>query len=705
MKRSAHMRTTKTTKTTIPCRMRMAAIAAALAMAMAACEDMTTTTTPNTETPSSGSPAASKQPTCPDRAIRLLDRSGSDIHGAIVDDTLHMGGESARATCTETADLSLLAGSPIPGGREAQSQQSQYYLIMIRYPDGNNRLYVIRRASGTDCIVDTNDMCVATVSGLPDDFDLEEDLPEDVPPTIPGGQDAPPEQPDTDTKPDAVENPYPRNGKTGVTVAPLLSWAASPQAASYDLYYGTTKDLTGTPITTENTAVTIPRPGATDQRLAGDTTYYWRVDAKNDAGATRGTVWSFTTEASDAAVPNVAGIYEGNTTYVRTRTAEGDVVREEAVTRDRLQVWSVQLTGYGGKPITVMSKFTILEVLPGDDSEFRDYLNGGIGDGPIYGCFLSPDGTCVFERPGAVYSHTFKGNQMSVRIVEAPLKISGTYEKVGDDPGPPPQLEPTLTPPTQPAPPVSRPATCNDLAIRLLDRGAGIHGAIIADTLHMGGETAPATCLEPASLATGWSLPDGRTEQAQQSQSGYYLIVINYPGGNRLYVVSRRSGGTRCVVDTNDQCIAQVTDLPDDFDLKDLPEDVRPTIPGGRPAPPTVRPTPGGGDTPPAPPATTVPGSASNPHPRNGATGVTVAPLLSWASSPRALSYDLYYGTTRNLAHDAALGTPINTANTAVPIPGGRRLAGDTTYYWRVDAKNEAGATRGPVWSFTTGAD
>ena len=70
----------------------------------------------------------------------------------------------------------------------------------------------------------------------------------------------------------------------------------------------------------------------------------------------------------------------------------------------------------------------------------------------------------------------------------------------------------------------------------------------------MGGETAPATCSAPA------------------NQNQYYLIVINYPGGNRLYVVSRRSGGTMCVVDTNDRCIAQVTDLPDDFDLEELPE-------------------------------------------------------------------------------------------------------------------------------------
>ena len=281
----------------------------------------------------------------------------------------------------------------------------------------------------------------------------------------------------------------------------------------------------------------------------------------------------------------------------------------------------------------------------------------------------------------------------------------------------------TPDPATTPAPaePADRQTTCADSAIRLPDLGPGVHGAIVADTLHMGGATAPATCMEPAnqSLLAGLPTPDGRTEQAQQSQSRYYLIVIRYPGGNRLYVLSRRPDGTSCVVDTNDQCIARVTDLPDDFELQDLPDDVRPTIPAGRPAPPTVDPPPGddtppapgpapGDDTPPAPgplpgdgaPAPepgTPPGSAGTPQPSTGATGVAVSgPLLSWAAASRALSYDLYWGTTTEW------GTPINTSSTFVTIALTASLEHETLYYWRVDAKNEAGTTRGNVWSFTT---
>ena len=290
---------------------------------------------------------------------------------------------------------------------------------------------------------------------------------------------------------------------------------------------------------------------------------------------------------------------------------------------------------------------------------------------------------------------------------------------------PAPASAPATPAPTEPA---ERQATCDDSAIRLPDRGEGIHGAIVADTLHMGGDTAPATCLEPAnqSLLTGLSLPDGRTEQAQQSR--YYLIVIRYPGGNRLYVLSRRADGTSCVVDTNDQCIARVTDLPDDFDLDELPDDVAPTIPAGRPAPPTVNPPPGD-ETPPAPspppgdetpPAPSPPpavagthGAASDPQPRDGATGVkgwsfsreTVGgPLLSWAAGPDDRRYLVYLGSQEDLAANNVRGSPFETWDNFLQLSASADLSHGTRYYWRVDTdKYDNESVRGNVWSFTTG--
>ena len=255
--------------------------------------------------------------------------------------------------------------------------------------------------------------------------------------------------------------------------------------------------------------------------------------------------------------------------------------------------------------------------------------------------------------------------------------------------------------PAQPAsPPAAEPAaaiTCADSAIRLLDRGAGIHGAIVSDTLHLGGATAPVTCAAPANRSVAGAFdPAGRAASSHQSE--YSLIVIRYPAGTRLYIISRRADGTSCVVDTNDACIAEVSDLPDGFDVDDLPEDVPPTIPGAR----TVA----------VEDPSQAPAAAGNPNPRDGATGVTVdAPELSWTAGARTASYDLYWGTGKSLGADAALGTPVRTRYTAWTIrrpaatAADRRLASATTYYWRVDAKNEHGTTKGTVWSFTTTGD
>ena len=47
-------------------------------------------------------------------------------------------------------------------------------------------------------------------------------------------------------------------------------------------------------------------------------------------------------------------------------------------------------------------------------------------------------------------------------------------------------------------------------------------------------------------------------------------------------------------------------------------------------------------------------------------------------------------------------GAPINTTSTSVSIAMSAPLPAGRSYFWRVDAKNEAGVTRGNVWSFTS---
>ena len=92
------------------------------------------------------------------------------------------------------------------------------------------------------------------------------------------------------------------------------------------------------------------------------------------------------------------------------------------------------------------------------------------------------------------------------------------------------------------------------------------------------------------------------------------------------------------------------------------------------------------------------PGRPTDPRPADGATGVALNADLSWTSGSRSTSFDVYFGTDPSPDSDELRGNQAGT--TFDPGP----LSPATRYYWRVDAKNAAGTTAGPVWSFTTSA-
>jgi hypothetical protein len=105
---------------------------------------------------------------------------------------------------------------------------------------------------------------------------------------------------------------------------------------------------------------------------------------------------------------------------------------------------------------------------------------------------------------------------------------------------------------------------------------------------------------------------------------------------------------------------------------------------GNSPAPPEPEP----------PPIVSAPLAAENPTPRDGQADVPATASLGWASAASATSYDVYFGPTsnpplyRSALRDAAAGLP--------------KLAGGTTYFWRVVARNNVGETSSAIWRFTT---
>ena len=94
-------------------------------------------------------------------------------------------------------------------------------------------------------------------------------------------------------------------------------------------------------------------------------------------------------------------------------------------------------------------------------------------------------------------------------------------------------------------------------------------------------------------------------------------------------------------------------------------------------------------------------GSARNPLPSDGASGVALNSPISWTPGSNALTHAVYLGVNSNAVAQATTASPqflgIMTTNTFYPA-----LAGGTAYFWRVDEIAGVNTNIGAVWSFTT---
>jgi len=103
-----------------------------------------------------------------------------------------------------------------------------------------------------------------------------------------------------------------------------------------------------------------------------------------------------------------------------------------------------------------------------------------------------------------------------------------------------------------------------------------------------------------------------------------------------------------------------------------------------------------------APPPNNPPNVPNTPDPYDGETGVDVNHDLSWVGGdpdiPDTVTYDIYFGTTTSPAK-------IVTNNSGPSYDPGQ-LTSNTTYYWKIVAWDDHGAsTDGPEWNFTAGAN
>jgi len=101
-------------------------------------------------------------------------------------------------------------------------------------------------------------------------------------------------------------------------------------------------------------------------------------------------------------------------------------------------------------------------------------------------------------------------------------------------------------------------------------------------------------------------------------------------------------------------------------------------------------------------PSGPMPYTPSNPSPKNGATGVSINPTLSWNggdSEGGNITYDIYLEMGDSTPDEKIATIKSRSYNVSYKV---YNLEYGKTYYWKVIAKNDNGSAIGPVWKFTT---
>jgi hypothetical protein len=157
------------------------------------------------------------------------------------------------------------------------------------------------------------------------------------------------------TPPDAPSSPSPSNGQTGVSIDADLDWADAARATSYDVYFGTTSP----PPYVTNSASSSYLLGT----LQYNTWYYWKVIAKNSAGVTAGSIWTFRTGLACAGTPCCPFPSNGATNVGLNITLNWPDTTN-TTTYDLYLGETNPPPPYAGGPNTPISQYT-LGVLPG----------------------------------------------------------------------------------------------------------------------------------------------------------------------------------------------------------------------------------------------------------------------------------------------------------------------------------------------------
>jgi hypothetical protein len=486
--------------------------------------------------------------------------------------------------------------------------------------------------------------------------------------------------------PGTASNPTPSNGATGVSYSQDISWTAGSGATSHDVYFGTAATP---PLVSSGQTATTYDTGT----MAGNTTYYWRINEKNAGGTTTGAVWSFTTvslplpgaasnptPASGAtnvsATQTLSWTAGSNTTshdvYFGTVNPPPSIGNQTAATYSpgtmaysTTYYWRINEKNATGTTTGTVWNFTT--AAPSTDAN----IIGSWLTGTTHAKETGTNRVLVFIAHGELASAAMSlssvtyGGQSMTKVIEYNYNVASGNAYAGafilNEAGITATTSSTFT------------ATWSGTT----PSGYGYSSAFFTNvnqTTTTGATGTGGTTSNPVTTSSALSTSSGDMVilGATCGNSGSYTLNNSFIKGAEQTM----TGGVTGV--TGHKHATGAAETPSATYSSTIN---RQMIIGFVLKAASVSP----------------PGAASNPTPADSAaTNVSVTQDLSWTAGAGATSRDIYFGT---------VNPPPSIGNqTAVTYDTGT-MTNSTTYYWRINEKNTGGTTTGTVWSFTTQAD
>ena len=559
--------------------------------------------------------------------------------------------------------------------------------------------------------------------------------------------------------PAAPANPSPSSGATGVSLSPTLSWSAGASGTTYTIAFGQANPP-------PQVATGLGAPSYVPGTLSASTTYYWKVTAVSSGGSTAGPIWSFVTGtgggggsasdvviyATDVAASNIHGQWfkiadSTAAAGIKLSNPDAGVAALTDPLANPTDYFDTSFQAVGGTRYRVWVRIHAINDQKWNDSFFVQFSDSvDSTNAPVYrlgttsalmvnlwSCstcqsfgwgwqrnayWLADTGDVWFQNSG---SHTLRiqvredGAEIDQIVLSPTTYATNPPGLISNDATIVPKPSQGQAPAAPGSPNPANGATGVGLSPTLTWSAAGAtsydvrFGTANPPPLVLSG-TATAS-YSPPSLSNGltyfWQIVARNSSGATTGTIWSFSTATAPPGtpsspnpadgatgiGSTVTLTWTASGATSYDV------LLGPSDPPSQVASGIATASYTATglTAGAHYVWQIVAHNAGGANQGPQwsfTTATNLPPSApTSPNPTNGATGVATSPTLTW-SAPGATSYDVMFGST-NPPPQVSTGQA-----TASYTPAA--LTASTTYYWRIVARNAAGATTGSVWSFTT---